>query len=91
MSELGPISQAILDYVQEQPDYIRMFEMIRSVAQKTGVSHSSKWYFRQLLGLALEKRIECKLYRSGDKLTFKFRRLHDEAFGGLEKIDEEPA
>jgi len=75
LSDLGPVSQAILNYINERAGYIEIFRMINMVAQKTGESHSTKWYRTQLVALALEGRIEAKVTRSGDKLAIRWRRL----------------
>ena len=77
MSELGTVSQAILDYVDSAFGYIIFFKMIREVARTTGVSHTDNWYFRRLVALTLEGRIEGKIYRTGDNLAIKFRRLQE--------------
>ena len=74
MSELGPVSQAILDYVNSAFGYIVFFRMIREVARKMKVSHTDNWYFRRLVALALEGRIEGRVYRTGDDVAIKFRR-----------------
>lgn len=77
MSELGPISQAILDHVNSAFGYIVFFRMIHEVARVTGASHTDNWYFRRLVALALEDRIEAKVYRTGDDVAIRFRRLRD--------------
>ena len=87
MSELGPVSQAILDHVDSAFGYIVFFKMIYEVARTTGVSHTDNWYFRRLVALALEGRIEGKVYRTGDKVAIKFRRLQDKGLGELPEIE----
>ena len=87
MSELGHVSQAIMDYVDSAFGYIVFFHMIREVARMTGVSHTDNWYFRRLVALALEGRIEGKVYRTGDKVAIKFRRLQDKGLGELPEIE----
>lgn len=77
MSELGPISQAMMDYIQTQPDYIEVFRMIYAVSRRTGASQKNTWYFRRLMALTLEGRIEAKLTREGDKVNVRFRRLQE--------------
>ena len=77
MSELGPVSQAILDYVNSAYGYIIFFNVIREVSRMTGTSHTDAWYFRRLVALALEGRIEGRVYRIGDKVAIKFRRLQE--------------
>ncbi len=90
MSELDPISQAILDYIQTQPGYIEKFRMIYDVQRKTGESHSGKWYFRRLVCLALEGRIEAKINRAGKQINVKFRRLQEDGLEGLPELEEAP-
>ena len=88
MSKLGPVSQAILEYVQSKTGYIQIFRMVHAVSRRTGESHSSKWYFRQLTCLVLEGRIEAKVSRTGDKVAFKFRRLQENGLEGLQEIED---
>ena len=87
MSELGPISEAILDYVNADFSYIVLFRMISEVARITGTSHTNQWYFRRLIALALEGRIEVMVYRTGDDVAIRFRRLQDKGLEGLPEIE----
>ena len=87
MSELGPISEAILDYVNAAYGYIILFRMISEVARITGTSHTNHWYFRRLVALALEGRIEVRVYRTGDDLAIRFRSLQDKGLAGLPEIE----
>jgi len=91
MSELGPVSQAILDYIQTQPGYIEKFRMIYAVQRRTGESHSGKWYFRRLACLALEGRIEANVSWTGDKVAVRFRRLQEDGLEGIPSIEEASA
>ena len=75
MTELGPISQAILDYVNGTVGYLVMYRLILNVARETGASHTENWYFRRLVALALENRINATVFRDGDSLTVRFRRI----------------
>lgn len=75
--ELGPVSQALLDHVNRSPGYISLYSMIHAVARKTGESHTEGWYFRRLVTLALEGRIEARVHRTGDTVTIQFRRLQE--------------
>jgi len=77
MAELGPVSQAILDYIEERPYYIEIFRMINHVRKATGESHSHKYYRTQLTALTLEGRIEGRVQRSGDKIAIRWRRLSE--------------
>ena len=77
MSELGPVSQAILDYVDRRFGYIEIFRMIDEVARKTMAAHTNNWYFRRLVALSIEGRIEAKVYRTGDDVAIRFRRLQE--------------
>jgi len=87
MSEIGPVSQAILDYVNSAFGSIVFFRMIYEVSKKMNVSHTDNWYFRRLVALALEGRIEGRVYRTGDNLAIKFRRLQDKGLEGLPEIE----
>ena len=77
MKELGPVSQAILDYVDRRFGYIEIFRMIDEVARKEGAAHTNTWYFRRLVALSIEGRIEAKVYRTGDDVSIRFRRLQE--------------
>jgi hypothetical protein len=77
LSELGPVSQAILDYVNATLGYILFSKMILEVARMTETSHTDIWYFRRLLALALEGRIEGRVFRTSDDVAIKFRRLQE--------------
>jgi len=83
MGELDPVSQAILDYIQNRPGYIAFFKMIREVNKKTGEIHTQKWYFRRLCALALEGYIEANVQRSRHQMPIMFRRLPE---NGLEEL-----
>jgi len=78
MSELGRVSQAILDYIDLRKGYIVIFEMVHRVSLKTGTSHTTPWYFRRLVALALEGRIDAKVDRTGDQVAIIFRRLQED-------------
>lgn len=75
MSELGPVSQGILDYVNQHFDYIGFYRLSGEVTRKTGAHRSSNWYWRRLAALAMEGRIEVEVHRQGDEIDFRFRRL----------------
>ena len=77
MIELGPVSQAILDHIDVRKGYIVIFEMVHRVSLKTGTSHTTPWYFRRLVALSLEGRIEARVFRTGDDVAIKFRRLQE--------------
>ncbi len=78
MRELGPVSQAILDHMNATLGYIIFSRMIRDVKRKMGTSHTDAWYFRRLVALALEERIESRVFRAGDDVAIKFKRLQEE-------------
>jgi len=75
--ELGPVSQAILDYIDLRKGYVVIFEMVHRVSLKTGTSHTTPWYFRRLVALALEGRIDAKVDRTDDQVAIIFRRLQE--------------
>lgn len=89
MNELDPVSQAILDYVNSKPSYIQNFRMINAVSLRTGESHTDTWYFRRLVCLALEGRIEAKISRKGDHVGIRFRHLQENVLEGLQEIEAE--
>lgn len=78
MSELGPVSQAILEYVNSKPGFISFWNMIITVSKEENVNHTSPWWFRRLIALALEGHIEATVYHLPDNnLSFKFRHLQE--------------
>lgn len=78
MSELGPVSQAILEYVNSQPGFISFWHMIRTVSREENVKFHAPWWFRRLVALALEGHIEATVYRRpDDNMSFKYRRLQE--------------
>ena len=77
VSELGPISQAILDYVNMGPGDVEFFRVINEASRVTYARHSGNWWFRRLVALALEGRIKATVYRDGDDVAIRFRRLQD--------------
>lgn len=77
MSELGPVSTAILEYVNLSPFHVEIFRMIDRVSRVTRARHTNEWYFRRLCALAFEGHIKVKIHRDGDGLAFKFIRLKD--------------
>jgi len=77
MSELGPASKALLDVVNETFGFISQYDTIAEAATRTDVWHSENWWFRRLVALALESRIEVHLHREGDSVAFRFRRRQE--------------
>lgn len=77
MSELGPISKALLDVVEESFGYITISEVVTE-ATKRSRWHSGEWWFRRLVALNIEDYIEAKVYRNGDQIAIKFRRKMEE-------------
>jgi len=77
LTELGRVSQAILDYVNGTAGYLTLYMLIREVSLETRVRHTEGWWFRRLVALALEGRIKATVYRNHDDLNIRFRRLPD--------------
>lgn len=75
--ELGPASLALLDRVNTAFGYVEIGTLISWARAKTGLGHSPDWWYRRIVALALEGRIEAKVHRTGDKLAIKFRRLQE--------------
>lgn len=90
--ELGPVSQAILEYVQERHGYIQIYPLISTVWIMTGQRHAPKWYFRRLVALALDGLIEANVYRGDDDyVNIRFRKLKDNGLGDLPRIEDADA
>jgi hypothetical protein len=77
MSELGPASRALLDRIDLAFGYVELGTLISWARAKTGLGHSVNWWYRRIVALALEGRIEAKVYRTGDQVAIKFRRLQN--------------
>ena len=77
MSELGPISKALLDVVNETFGFITPQKVTLEAANKTDAWHSNEWWFRRLVALALEGRIEGHVFRKDDEVTINFRRRQE--------------
>lgn len=75
--EVGPVSQAILDYVNSTFGFISFNKLQNAISDKLNSLHPELWYYRRLVALALEGRIEADVRRDGDKLLVKFRRLQE--------------
>ena len=74
MSDLGPITRAILEYVNGIVGQLTMYRLIREVSLETETRHTESWYFRRLVALALEGRIEAAVRWEGDNVAIRFRR-----------------
>lgn len=77
MKELGPASQALLERVKLSFGYVELGTLISWARAKTGFGHSTNWWYRRIVALALEGHIEAKVYRTGDQVAIKFRRLQE--------------
>ena len=89
LSELGPVSKAMLKYIQGRRGYIEIFRMIKTVSKKTGESHNNDWYFRRLVALTFEGRIEGTIHRNGDTLVIRFRRIEDKGIDEFPENEED--
>lgn len=77
MGVFGRVTDAILEYVNQSPTAITLYEMAHVVNRRTGMSYTDPWYFRRLVALALGGRIEARVYWTGDDLAIRFRRLQE--------------
>lgn len=77
MSDLGPVSQAILDYVNSASGYVELFRLINHLAWGPTATHTESWYFRRLVALAVEGHIEIQVFRKGDNVAIKFCRFEE--------------
>jgi hypothetical protein len=78
MSELGPASKALLDRINQSFGYVELGTLISWATAKLGYGHSDRWWYARIVSLALEGRIEAKVYRNGDDIAIKFRRKKEE-------------
>jgi len=77
LSELGPASKALLERVNMSFSTVEIGTLVSWARAKTGLGHSSYWWYRRLMALALEGRIEAKVYRTGDKVAIMFRKKQE--------------
>jgi len=83
MSELGPASKVLLDRVNLSFSYVEIGTLVSWARAKTGHGHSTDWWYRRLVALALEGRIDAKVYRTGDDIAIKFRKKVSEERRGF--------
>ena len=74
LSELGPASKALLERVNMSFGNVELGTLISWARAKTGLGHSSNWWYRRIVALALERRIDARVYRTGDKIALLFRK-----------------
>lgn len=74
MSDLGPASKALLERVNTSFGFVELGTLISWARAKTGLGHSNNWWYRRLVALALEGRIDYRVYRTGDKVAILFRK-----------------
>lgn len=77
LSELGPASKALLERINTSFGYVMIGSLISWTREKTGLGHTEQWWYCRLMALALEGRIEAKVYRTGDKLAIMFRKKQE--------------
>lgn len=75
--ELGPGSQALLDRINTWRSWAAQGTIIAWAREKTGLDHSIGWWYRRLVALAIEGRVEAKVHRTGDQVAILFRRLQE--------------
>jgi hypothetical protein len=78
MSKLGPASKILLDRINQSTRYVELATLVSWAMAKTGYEHWDNWWYRRIVALALEGRIEAKVYRNGDDIAIKFRRKKEE-------------
>ncbi len=77
MSELGPASKALLERINTSFGYVVLGTLISWTREKTGLGHTEQWWYIRLMALALEGRIDAKVYRKGDKIAIMFRKKQE--------------
>lgn len=77
MSELGPVSKALLERINRSFGYVEIGYLISWAKTSTGLRHGHIWWQRRLVALALEGHIDAKVYRTGDRLAILFRRKEE--------------
>ena len=79
LGELGPASKALLQHVNASFGIITLGDSIEWARKKTKLVHDKQWWYQRLIALALEGRIDYRVYRTGDKVTFTFRKKREES------------
>ncbi len=78
-SNLGPASKALLEFVNESPIQLSSRACMRALRKKNSVWHPDHWWRELLIALWIEGRIDGRIYRTGDKIVFRFRRKKEAA------------
>ncbi|MBA7686747.1 hypothetical protein ES703_95202 [subsurface metagenome] len=78
MSELGPASKALLERVNLSFGYMELGTLISWARTKTALGHGHIWWYRRLVALALEGRIDAKVHRNGDQIAILFKKKEAE-------------
>ncbi len=74
LSELGPASKALLERINTSFGYVMIGTLISWTREKTELGQNEQWWYRRLMALALEGRIDAKVFRTGDKIVIMFRK-----------------
>jgi len=78
LSELGPASKALLERINTSFGYVVIGTLISWTREKTGLGQTEQWWYRRLMALVLEGRIDSKVFRTGDKVAIMFRKKKDD-------------
>jgi len=79
LGELGPASKALLERINCSFGYVELGTLVSWARAKTGHDHSTDWWYRRLVALALEGHIYAKVHRTGDKVAILFKKKEAEA------------
>ncbi len=71
---LGPASQALLDYINNEKGQIVIKDCIQVAREKANIWHNPDWWKTRIQALAIEGRIHATVYRNGDKVTTIYRK-----------------
>jgi len=78
VNELGPASKALLERVNLSFGYVELGTLVSWARAKTGLGHGHIWWYRRLVALALEGRIDAKVSRTGDQIAILFKKKEAE-------------
>ncbi len=72
--ELGPASHALLERINKESGVVHILEVIAWAKKKTGLKQNEYWWFRRIVALAIEGRIDHGVDRTLDIVHVYFQR-----------------
>ena len=74
---LGPVSKSLLDYVNKMEIQLSSRACMRALRKQISVWHPDHWWRALLIALWVEGHIDGRIYRTGDKIVWRFRKKQE--------------